>query len=141
VALATVQRWVARAKGQRLDRVDWTDRPCGLPTPVNRTERQREDLVLTLRQELRDTSDLGEFGAAAIHRAWLARGLPDPPSVRTIGLILERRGAQRQQGQAKTMKSLCIARLQTVRRGATGTLAQTSVRQKRRTAMKEKGAF
>jgi hypothetical protein len=93
VALATVQRWVERAKGQRLDRVDWSDHPCGLPTPVNRTERQREDLVLTLRQELRDTSDLGEFGAAAIHREWLARSLPDPPSVRTIGLILERRGA------------------------------------------------
>jgi putative transposase len=93
VALATVQRWVERAKGQRLDRVDWTDHPCGLPTPVNRTERQREDLVLTIRQELRATSDLGEFGAAAIHREWLARALPDPPSIRTIGLILERRGA------------------------------------------------
>ena len=93
VALATVQRWVARAGEQRLDRVDWTDRPCGLPTPVNRTQRAREDQVLTIRQELRDTSDLGEFGAAAIHREWLARGLPDRPSVRTIGLILERRGA------------------------------------------------
>ncbi len=93
VALATVQRWVARAAGQRLDRVDWTDRPCGLPTPVNRTQRALEDRVLTIRQELRDTSDLGEFGAAAIHREWLARGLPAPPSVRTIGLILERRGA------------------------------------------------
>src|SRR5499427_7995491 len=93
LALATVQRWVQRATGQRLDRVDWTDRPCGLSTPVNRTQRPREDLVLTIRQQLRDTSDLGEFGAAAIHREWLARGLPDPPSVRTIGLILERRGA------------------------------------------------
>src|SRR5262252_5427608 len=70
VALATVQRWVERAKGQRLHCVDWTDHPCGLPIPVNRTQRQREDLVLTLRQELRDTSDLGEFGAAAIHREW-----------------------------------------------------------------------
>src|SRR5262249_38697168 len=28
VALATVQRWVARAGQQRLDRVDWADRPC-----------------------------------------------------------------------------------------------------------------
>lgn len=93
LALATVQRWVARAKGQRLDRVDWTDRPCGLPTPVNRTDTPREDLVLMIRQQLRATSDLGEFGAAAIHREWLARALPDPPSVRTIGLILERRGA------------------------------------------------
>jgi hypothetical protein len=92
VALATVQRWVARAGDQRLDRVDWTDRPCGLPTPVNRTERALEDLVLTVRQHLHDTSDLGEFGAAAIHRELLARGITDPPSVRTIGLILERRG-------------------------------------------------
>jgi hypothetical protein len=88
-----VQRWVRRAAGQRLDRVDWTDRPCGLPTPVNRTERQLEDLVLSLRQQLRDTSDLGEFGAQAIHRELLARGIADPPSVRTIGRILERRGA------------------------------------------------
>jgi putative transposase len=93
VALSTVQRWVARAAGHRLDRVDWTDRPCGLPTPVNRTERQLEDLVLTIRQQLRDTSDLGEFGAAAIHRELLTRGVTDPPSLRTIGLILQRRGA------------------------------------------------
>jgi len=93
VTLSTVQRWVARAAGQRLDRVDWTDRPCGLPTPVNRTDRQLEDLVLTIRQHLRDTSDLGEFGAAAIHRALLARGVSEPPSLRAIGLILQRRGA------------------------------------------------
>jgi len=93
VTLSTVQRWVARAAGQRLDRVDWTDRPCGLPTPVNRTDRPLEDLVLTIRQHLRDTSDLGEFGAAAIHRALLARGVSEPPSLRAIGLILQRRGA------------------------------------------------
>jgi hypothetical protein len=93
VALATVQRWVARAGNQRLDRVDWTDRPCGLPTPVNRTDRHLEDLVLTIRQQLHATSDLGEFGAAAIHRELLARGVTDPPSIRTIGLILQRRGA------------------------------------------------
>jgi putative transposase len=93
IALRTVQRWVARAGEQRLDRVDWSDRPCGLPTPVNRTERHLEDLVLTIRQQLRDTSDLGEFGAAAIHRELLARGIADPPSIRTIGLILQRRGA------------------------------------------------
>lgn len=93
VALATVQRWVARAGKGRLDRVDFDDRPCGLPTPVNRTDRQREDRVLILRQQLRQSSDLGEFGAAAIYREWLAQGLADPPSIRTIGLILQRRGA------------------------------------------------
>jgi hypothetical protein len=93
VTLSTVQRWVARAGDRRLDRVDWTDRPCGLPTPANRTERALEDLVLTIRQQLRDTSDLGEFGAAAIHRELLARGITAPPSIRTSGAILQRRGA------------------------------------------------
>ena len=84
VSLPTVQRWVARAGDQRLDRVDWCDRPCGLPAPVNRTERSVEDLVLTIRQQLRETSDLGEFGAAAIHRELIARGTAEPPSVRTL---------------------------------------------------------
>jgi putative transposase len=93
VGLRTVQRWVARAARQRLDRVDWSDRPCGLPTPVNRTERSVEDLVLTIRHELRQTSDLGEFGAAAIHRELRARGITELPSIRTIGAILQRRGA------------------------------------------------
>jgi hypothetical protein len=93
VALSTVQRWVARAGQARLDRIDWQDRPCGLLTPVNRTERSIEDLVLTIRQQLRDTSDLGECGDAAIHHELLARGIADPPSTRTIGLILQRRGA------------------------------------------------
>jgi hypothetical protein len=64
-----------------------------LPTPVNRTECELEDLILGIRQQLRDTSDLGEFGAQAIHRELLARGIADPPSPRTIGRILERRGA------------------------------------------------
>ena len=93
VALRTVQRWVARAADRRLDRVDWSDRPCGLPTPVNRTEHALEDLVLTIRQQLRDTSDLGEFGAVAIRQELLAQGVADPPSIRTIGAILQRRGA------------------------------------------------
>src|ERR1700757_1495909 len=83
VSLPTVQRWVARAGDQRLDRVDWSDRPCGLPMPVNRTDRSVEDLVLTIRQYLRETSDLGEFGAAAIHGELVARGIADPPSIRT----------------------------------------------------------
>jgi hypothetical protein len=93
VALRTVQRWVRRAGTQRLDRVDWTNRPCGLPAPVNRTSREWEDLIVAIRQHLRDTSDLGEFGAQAIHRELRARGIADLPSLRTIGRILERRGA------------------------------------------------
>jgi hypothetical protein len=52
-----------------------------------------EDRVLELRRELKDTSDLGEFGAVAIHRELVRPGEPVTPSVRTIGRILERRGA------------------------------------------------
>lgn len=93
VSHSTVRLWVRRAQGRRLDRVDWGDRPDGCPIPVNRTPREREDLVLTLRRELRETSDLGEFGAQAIRSAWVAWDIPTPPSLRTIGRILQRRGA------------------------------------------------
>src|SRR5512143_1342816 len=93
VALATVQLWVARADGQRLDRADVSGRPPGRRRPVNRSSPDLEDLVLTLRRELKDTSDLGEFGAQAIHAALQARGAHPLPSVRTLGRILERRGA------------------------------------------------
>jgi hypothetical protein len=93
VALATVQLWVARTAGQRLDRADFSGRRPGRRQPVNRSSADLEDLVLTLRRELKDTSDLGEFGARAIHGALQARGVRPLPTVRTIGRILERRGA------------------------------------------------
>jgi putative transposase len=93
VALATVQRWVRRAAKQRLDRVAWDDRPCGLPVPVNKTTDTVEDLVLSIRQELRQHSDLGEYGAEAILRELQTRGVQPLPSLRTIGYILQRRGA------------------------------------------------
>ena len=92
VSLDTVQRWVARAEGQRLDRVDWTDQ-APIAHAIRRTAPRIETLVLRLRRELKDQSDLGEFGAHAIHRALLARGMSSAPGVRTIGRILERRGA------------------------------------------------
>jgi hypothetical protein len=50
-------------------------------------------MILQLRKQLRDQSDLGEFGAAAIHRALVERGLKKIPSLRTIGRVLLRRGA------------------------------------------------
>src|SRR4051812_33174562 len=93
VALATVQLWVARAAGKRLDRVDFSGRPPGRRRPVNRSTPDLEDLVLTLRRELKEASDLGEFGARAIHAALQARGADPIPSTRTIGRILGRRGA------------------------------------------------
>ena len=89
VSLRTVQVWIARARGQRLDRVDWRSRPRGRRSAVNRTPRAVETHILRLRHQLRTTDVLGECGAAAIHRA-LA---PAPrPSVRTIGRILARHG-------------------------------------------------
>lgn len=93
VSLATVQLWVARAGDQPLDDVDWSDRTSarrrgpGIPAAL-------EDLILDLRQELRATSDLGEFGAVAIRRALAERAdlIWPVPAVRTIGRVLERRG-------------------------------------------------
>jgi transposase len=93
VALATVRLWVARAEGSRLDRVDFSSRPPGRRRPVNRSSQELEDLVLTLRLALKNHSDLGEFGARAIRDALKARGLSPLPSVRTVGRILDRRGA------------------------------------------------
>lgn len=96
VSLATVQRWVTQAEGQRLDRVDWSGRRGGRRT-AQATAASVEDLVLALRKELLESSDLGEHGAAAIRRELVSRQkklrLKAIPSVRTIGRILERRGA------------------------------------------------
>jgi hypothetical protein len=92
VALATVQRWVARAGDVRLDRVPWADRP-DVPHRTTRTDAFIEDAVLRLRHELREKSVLGEYGARAIHAELLRRADRRPvPSVRTIGRILERHG-------------------------------------------------
>jgi len=92
VSLSTVQLWVGRARDLPLDRVDWSDR-APLPMHTQRSKPAIEDRVLRLRRELKETSDLGEYGATAIHRELLARGYRVLPSVRTIGRIVERRGA------------------------------------------------
>jgi len=67
VSRPTVERWVHRAGAQRLDRVDWTDRPS-TPHLVHRASPAIEDRVLAVRRDLRMASTLGEYGAAAIHR-------------------------------------------------------------------------
>ena len=91
VALHTVQTWVERAKGQRLDRVDFSDRSHA-PQKTTRTAKAVESRVLRLRRELGEVSPLGERGAIAI-RAALVGVDKQRPSVRTIGRILARRGA------------------------------------------------
>jgi hypothetical protein len=72
--------------------VDWHDHPR-IPHTTTRTEATIEDLVLTVRTELGQRSDLGFHGAEAIHEALKARKAEPLPSVRTINRILERRGA------------------------------------------------
>jgi transposase len=91
VGLATVAHWVARAKGQRLDRVDWSDRSRA-PRQTRRTETAVEDRVLQARRELAQ-GDLGALGAEPIRQALVEQGVAAVPSVRTINRILARRGA------------------------------------------------
>jgi transposase len=93
VARSTVDYWVQRAADQRLDRVEFGTRRRGPRRPSNKVSPEVEQLVLTVRRELQESSALGEFGAAAIRDEMLRRRGGEPPSIRTIGRILERRGA------------------------------------------------
>jgi putative transposase len=92
VSLSTVQWWVQRAGDLPLDKVDWGNR-SPIPARSARTAAVVEDLVLMLRRELKERSALGEYGARAIHSELVARRHAAVPSLRTIGRILERRGA------------------------------------------------
>ena len=96
VSLHTVQRWVAHAGDERLDRVDWSGARGGRRAG-QATSPEIEQVIVEIRKELRDASALGEFGAVAIHRELTKRQKTLPgnrvPSVRTIGRILERCGA------------------------------------------------
>lgn len=89
---STVRRWVQRAGDQRLGRVEWSNR-SSVPHHPARTEVEVEERVLTLRRVLRETSDLGHYGASAIWGSLRQEGRQPLPSVRTIGRILRRRGA------------------------------------------------
>jgi putative transposase len=93
VSLSTVQFWVARAGRQRLDRVDWMDRPRGPRRPANRSAPELEELVVSIRDELRKRSDLGEYGAQAIRDSLRESDIDPLPSLSTINRILDRRGA------------------------------------------------
>src|SRR5438046_10491802 len=86
VGVATVAHWVKRARGQRLDRVDWSDRSRA-PHKTRRTDTASEDLVVKTRDEL-GRGDLGAIGADAIRQALVDRGVAEVPSVRTLNRIL-----------------------------------------------------
>src|SRR5262245_45217494 len=90
VGVATVTHWVERAKGQRLDRVDFSDHSRA-PHKTRRTDAAVEELIIKTRGDLQK-SDLGAVGAEAIHQALVDQGVADVPSVRTINRILGRRG-------------------------------------------------
>src|SRR3989304_4417743 len=93
VSLATVQTWVARAGDQRLDRVTFSDGKPGRVEPGNKTSKEWEDLILTLRRGLQETRALGGFGAPATPRELQPRRRKEVPCERTSGRILQRRGA------------------------------------------------
>ncbi len=90
--LRTVRRWVDRAQGQRLDRVDF-DARSHRPRKTTRTSTADEDRVLAIRTRLRDHSVLGDYGADAIVLELAT--MPDAPKLSrsTISRILLRRGA------------------------------------------------
>lgn len=89
---STIQHWLKRARGRRLDRVDWRNLPP-IPRATRRTPPAMEERILKTRQRLRKYSALGEHGAAAIRQELLNQAIANPPAVRTIGRILERCGA------------------------------------------------
>ena len=92
VGLGHLQYWLARTCGQKLERVDWSDRshaPLQQGRQINEPLQRR---ILALRQELR-RGDLGFVGAQAIADALAATPATDQrPSLRTIGRILKRHG-------------------------------------------------
>src|SRR3954453_5493429 len=92
VSLCTVQRWVARGKGKRVDRTDLADRAGGCRASSRRTAAATEDLVGATRADLKANSALGEYGAVAVRRRLVKLAVDDPPSVRTINRIFRRRG-------------------------------------------------
>ena len=92
VSLRTVQVWVGRTKGQRLDRVDWSNQPRGGRREACSTSASTEGLIVRLRKQLKESSPLGDCGALAIREELQRRRVKPLPSVRTIGRILLRRG-------------------------------------------------
>ncbi len=93
LSVSTVAFWVGRAGESRLDRVDFSDRAPGCPSGWNRTPAAIEQRVVKLRRSLREDSDLGEYGARAIHAALRAEHAP-APSMATINRVLSRHGLQ-----------------------------------------------
>jgi hypothetical protein len=93
IGLGHLQYWLARTRGQKLERVDWSDRSHAPLRQGRQISNPLQRRILALRQELRGGA-LGFIGAQAIADA-LAAAQPKArqPSLRTIGRILKRHGA------------------------------------------------
>lgn len=90
-SVGTAWFWVQRARGRRLDRVDWHDRPDGPAVPANRTGRGIERRIVRQRRWLARHDSLGYVGPEAVRRTLLDAGHA-APSARTIARILQRVG-------------------------------------------------
>ena len=82
--------WLARARGRRLDRVDFSDDKPG--RAWNRLASDIEQRIAQLRVELK-SSVLGEYGARMI-RSVLQTEMDSPPSEAAINRALSRLGLQ-----------------------------------------------
>lgn len=91
-SVRTAWVWVQRAAGQRLDRVDWADRPGGVRRGPGRTSRTVERRIVQARQRALHHGALGFHGPQALRQHLLQAGLRVVPSVRTISRILQRHG-------------------------------------------------
>jgi hypothetical protein len=88
-SLATAAYWIDRARGQRLDRVDFSNRKPG--RAWNRSSVELEQRILSLRHTLREDSVLGEYGLDAIAAA-LRDEARSTAARATIHRILDRHG-------------------------------------------------
>lgn len=91
LSASNVAYWVKRARGKRLDRMEFSNHKPG--RAWNRTSGALERCILSLRQELRHNSVLGEYGAPAIQATLKQQQLVQPPSLATINRVLSRHGA------------------------------------------------
>jgi len=126
VGVATVVHWVGRAKGRRLDRVDWSDRSSA-PHQTRRTDPLLEDRVLLARRDLAQ-SDLGAIGADAIRQRRHDQGVAAVPSVRTINRILGRRGALDGRPRTHRARKSCTKRCSAICRSIPDRNCDSSVR-------------
>ena len=92
VSVGAAAYWVERARGQRIDRVDFANRKPG--RPWNRTALELERHILEQRAVLREHSVLGEYGPDAIGLAMRTEDeVERVPSRSTIYRVLARHGA------------------------------------------------